>query len=171
MALRGLRRVSHYGKLRAPLESQLMRLVTVLTCAALIIPATVFAQAGSTGGTLGKTDKSISGGEEQSEPRRVPESKRPARSAVAKEKPTGNSCQKIVGRWAWHYWTGTTETVFSRGGTGQNAPTGLTNTWTCEDGIATIKWSHGYTDRATISRDGNSLSISSSGQSFSATRN
>jgi hypothetical protein len=150
-----------------------MRLVAVLACAALIMPASVFGQAGSTGGTIGKTDKSISGGEEQTEPRRGPsESKSPPRGDVAKEKPTDSSCQKIVGRWAWHYWTGTTETVFSRGGTGQNTPTGLTNTWTCADGIATIKWSHGYTDRATLSRDGSSLSITnSSGQSFSATRN
>jgi hypothetical protein len=34
-------------------------------CALLVVPAAVFAQAGSTGGSIGKQDKSISGGEEQ----------------------------------------------------------------------------------------------------------
>jgi hypothetical protein len=40
--------------------------ITLVTMAALV-PAT-FGQAGSTGGTVGKQDKSVSGGEEQSEP-------------------------------------------------------------------------------------------------------
>jgi hypothetical protein len=39
--------------------------------------ATAFAQAGSTGGTIGKQDKSISGGAEEDRPRAAPHSKRP----------------------------------------------------------------------------------------------
>jgi hypothetical protein len=152
-------------------ESLHMRLAVVFASVILTMPAAVLAQAGSTGGTIGKTEKSISGGDEQNDSQRRLEGKKPSRSPVASERPTGNSCQKLVGRWAWHYTLGTTETTFSPGGTGKNAPTGLTNTWTCSGGIATVKWSHGYTDRATISRDGSSLSIlSSSGESFSATR-
>jgi hypothetical protein len=143
-----------------------MRSVALLACAALIIPATVFAQAGSTGGTIGKTDKSIYGGEERSKPQRAPEGKR---SAVANEKPTANSCQKIVGRWAWNSAWGTSETVFRSDGTGQNSG-GWTNAWTCADGVAIVKWFN-HSDRVTVSRDGNSLSIlNPDGQFYSATR-
>jgi hypothetical protein len=52
--------------------SKVYRILTAAVAgAALSVPpsATVFAQAGSTGGTIGKTDKSISGGEEANEPR------------------------------------------------------------------------------------------------------
>jgi hypothetical protein len=45
-----------------------MRLVAAFAFIVLMMPVTVFAQAGSTGGTIGKTGKSSSGGEEQSEP-------------------------------------------------------------------------------------------------------
>jgi hypothetical protein len=125
-----------------------------------------FAQAGSTGGTLGNTDKSISG--ERQEPQE-PKSRAPRASRDALV-PRNAGCQRIVGTWAWHYVLGTTETVFASDGTGTSS-TGLTNTWTCSGSLATIKWSHGFTDRAQISPDGRSLSITNNaGQSFSATR-
>jgi hypothetical protein len=151
-----------------------MRLVAVLTCAALIMPASVFGQAGSTGGTIGKTDKSISGGEEQTEPQHRPEGKRSPRGRPVKsEKTTGNPCQKIIGRWTWNDAGGTTKAVFGSGGTGQNVARGLTSTWTCSGaGIAIVRWSNGISDRVTISPDGNSLSIANPyGGVFSAVRN
>jgi hypothetical protein len=74
-----------------------MRLVAIFACGLLIMPATVFAQAGSIGGTIAKTDKSLSGSEEQSEPQHGPKSKWPARGAPTGERPSGNACQKIVG--------------------------------------------------------------------------
>jgi hypothetical protein len=41
-------------------------IAVVCSLAALVgVDQTAFAQAGSTGGTLGKTDKSVSGGDEQ----------------------------------------------------------------------------------------------------------
>jgi hypothetical protein len=147
-----------------------MRLVTVFACATLMMPGTAFGQAGSIGGTVAKTDKSISG-EEQSEPQHRLQGERPSRGAAAAEKTTGNLCQKIVGKWAWINAGGTSETVFSPGGTGQNPASGLTSAWTCNNGIAIVRWSNGYSDRVTISRDGNSLSIlNPMGQLFSATR-
>jgi hypothetical protein len=58
-----------------------MRFLAAVICVvALMMPAIVFAQAGSTGGTLGKTDKSISGSEGQSEPSGT--SKRPAHATT-----------------------------------------------------------------------------------------
>ncbi len=124
--------------------------------------SSAFAQAGSTGGTLGKTDKSISG--EEPKPRATPKA---SQNAPVRR---NAGCQRIVGTWAWHYVLGTTETVFSSDGTGRGS-TGLTNSWTCGGGLVTVKWSHGYTDRVEISPDGRSLSIRNNvGQSFSATR-
>jgi hypothetical protein len=62
-----------------------MRLVAVLTCAALILPATASAQAGSTGGTIGKTDKSISGGGERRSPTPDVSARRPTSRNSSKE--------------------------------------------------------------------------------------
>jgi Caspase domain len=96
----------------------------------------------------------------------------PPRSTATSEKTTENPCRKIIGRWAWINSGGTSETVFGSGGTGQNATFNLTNTWTCSGGIAIVRWSNGGSDRVTISRDGNSLSILNPyGQVYSATRN
>ncbi len=55
-----------------------MRLLAAFACAVVLIPTLALAQLqpGSAGGTIGKTDKSISGGEEQGGP-----SQRPPRSA------------------------------------------------------------------------------------------
>jgi hypothetical protein len=150
-----------------------MRPIALLTYAVLLLPSTVFAQAGSTGGTIGKTDKSISGGGTPSEPQHRPEGKRPPHATVTSEKTSGHRCQKIVGGWTWNDAGGTTKAVFSHGGTGQNAARGLTSSWTCSgDGIAIVSWSNGISDRVTISRDGNSLSIANPfGGVFSAARN
>jgi hypothetical protein len=62
-----------------------MRLVAVLTCTALIFPATASAQAGSTGGTIGKTDKSMSGGGEQQSPIPDVSAPRPTNRSSSKE--------------------------------------------------------------------------------------
>ena len=58
------------------------------------------AQAGSTGGTIGKQDKSISGGAEADEPRAARPAKRP--SANPREKSSGASKNSLIGRWQWH---------------------------------------------------------------------
>jgi hypothetical protein len=57
------------------------------------------AQAGSTGGIIGKQDKSMSGGEEADRPRAEPHPKRPAK---VRETSSGRSCGSIVGRWSWY---------------------------------------------------------------------
>lgn len=149
-----------------------MRPVAILAYAALLFPSAAFAQAGSTGGTIGETDKSISGGETLSEPRHRPEGERRQHATITSEKTSDNRCQKIVGRWTWNDAGGTTKAVFGSGGKGQNTARGLTSNWTCSgDGIAIVNWSNGISDRVTISRDGNSLSIANPfGGVFSAVR-
>src|ERR1019366_4958793 len=87
--------------------------------------SSALAQAGSIGGTIGKQDKSISGGEEADRPRAAPHPKRPA--AKAQETSSGHSCGRIVGTWSWYL--GVTETVFNQNGTVRNSG-GNTGKWT-----------------------------------------
>jgi hypothetical protein len=64
-----------------------MRLIAVLACAALTVPSTVFAQAGSTGGVIGKQDKSLSGGNDTN----------------LKSKPSQATLQEAIsGTWTWY---------------------------------------------------------------------
>jgi hypothetical protein len=122
----------------------------------------VLAQAGSTGGTIGKQGKSASGGD--AEPRQRPNSR-------TGEKSSSGSCQKIVGSWSW---AGGSETVFSANGTGRNShPLTVGGcTWTCNGGTVTANWSSmGIIDRITIAQDGDHLLITNSrGETFAATR-
>jgi hypothetical protein len=114
-----------------------------------------FAQAGSTGGTVGNTDKAISGGGEDQPAQRQGA---PAKMRQSLKPAAASSCQKIVGTWAWHFTLGTTETIFHPDGTASNSA-GVTNTWTCSGGMIVARWSHGSVDHIRVSSDGNSLTI------------
>ena len=137
--------------------------------ASTVASGLAFAQAGSTGGSVGKTDKSLSGGTEAL----------PRRQSSATPNSAANTCRKVVGTWAWHYPLVTTETVFKPDGTATNS-SGLTNSWRCSGGLVIAKWSHGATDHIRISGDGNRLIVTtadcggvplcSAGTSFPATR-
>jgi len=137
-----------------------MRFVAGFACAVLMMPATVFAQAGSTGGTIGKQGKSISGGEE-AEPQSRPKRETPVRHPVTAEKSTGSSCRSIVGTWSWVVGT---ETVFNENGSARNS-SGLTAKWVCANGIVIATWSHGVTNRIELSGDRNNLTIDGNIQS------
>ena len=74
------------------------RLIGLATLSALIAAAqqqVAFAQAGSTGGVIGKQDKSISGGEEANQPR-IPTKRSAERGASDR-----SSEVSVVGRWNW----------------------------------------------------------------------
>jgi hypothetical protein len=124
-----------------------------------------FGQAGSTGGTLGKTDKSASGGDESG----LRQTSKPGGPRKADQKTARGSCQKIVGTWTWRGGLG--ETTFNAGGTGRNSFQGGI-TWTCANGMVIANWpSVDIVDRITIAQDGNSLLITNSrGETFSVTR-
>lgn len=63
-----------------------MRLAAAFACALMLMPSVALAQLqpGSTGGTIGKTNKSISGGEESSPPSDVQEPPRVKRHSISK---------------------------------------------------------------------------------------
>ncbi len=109
-------------------------------------PPVVFAQGGSTGGSIGKQDKAVSGSRERTLP------DRPAAAPKPNDGMT-SLCGKMSGVWSW--FTGGDVVIRSSG----TASTGsLTATWTCKSNQVVMVWSHGFTDRLTISSDGNRLS-------------
>jgi hypothetical protein len=136
---------------------------------ALANASAALAQAGSTGGIIGKQDKSISGDEEADRPRAVPHPKRPA--AKAQERSSANSCSRIVGTWSWY--RGVTEMTFLKGGTLRSS-TGAIATWTCTSGrSARSLGSNGSKEQYTVSQDGKSMFVTSTwggGVTFTATR-
>lgn len=77
----------------------------------------------------------------------------------------------LAGTWAWGVGAGTVE--IDSGGAGRDSR-GNTMKWTVRDATTrtyTLVWSHGYTDTATLSGDGNSLrAVNTSGTQFTATR-
>jgi hypothetical protein len=78
---------------------------TVILCvmsALLAADRTVFAQAGSTGGVIGKQDKSISGGDETEKPRSPKTEDKPqhSRSKAARDGGT-KPVSTVSGRWRW----------------------------------------------------------------------
>jgi hypothetical protein len=127
-----------------------------------------FAQAGNTGGTIGKQDKSISGGEQANTPRAALHPKQSI--TKPRETSSGNSCNRIVGTWTWYL--GLTETVFFKGGTARNS-FGPTGTWSCASTTINVVWDNGVREHYSISQEGSSMVVSSSwggGITFTATR-
>jgi len=108
-----------------------------------------FAQAGSTGGTIGKQDKSVSGGEEQVEPK---SRARKSASPVVADKPKPSGCGSVVGVWAFS--NGNDVVVNADGGASAN---GWHASWTCQSNLLTIRWP-AFVDNFTIASDGRNLS-------------
>jgi hypothetical protein len=123
--------------------------------------SSAFAQAGSIGGTIGKQDKSVSGGN-------APEDSRPS---TGKQKPPGSvarnsSCGRVVGTWRWA--NEATVVVKPSGSLSQSDFSGKR---TCKEGRYVFVWSTGYTDRASLSTDGNHMeAVNNLGIHFSPTR-
>ena len=133
----------------------------------------VLAQAGSIGGTIGKQDKSISGGEEVDRQRAAPLPKRSA--ASARETASGRSCNRIVGTWSWHL--GVSDVIFHKDSTALHPASGSTGKWRCSSGdTLNVVWSYqgtSRTDHITLSQDGNSIFVDSpygGGLKFTGTR-
>ena len=138
----------------------LLHLVSANASAAL-------AQAGSTGGTIGKQDKSISGGDDTASSKHdVPVSKHHGSASHSlSTAPAGGPCSRIIGTWLWD--NGVSVTVNSSSKTTQSD--GHTASVLCAEGIYTFIWS-GFATQMTLSADGKRLSGSSAIGAASAVR-
>jgi hypothetical protein len=139
-----------------------LAIATPIYCLALTnYPA--MAQAASTGGTVGKQDKSASGGEEQVQPKSRLH-KGTSRPAADKSKSSG--CGNMVGTYKWIL--GTTTVVKADGTTTHS--TGPHGTWTCANGQLTIVWNNGHLDHLTPTATGVSVLTTNTGIQFDAPR-
>jgi hypothetical protein len=138
------------------------------TCAVIILAAvalsapfakTAFAQAGSTGGTVGKEDKSVSGGEEQTAPK-----SQTHRSAPAPAAAKSLGCGKVAGAYKWIF--GSTA-IINANGTATNL--GSQGKWTCAGGQVTIVWSNGSIDQLTPTASGYAV-VNNRGQQWDGVR-
>jgi hypothetical protein len=132
---------------------------TIVFFAQINSPA--MAQAGSTGGTIGKQDKSVSGGEEEVGPKTRAHK---SASRVVADKPKSSGCGGAVGTYKWY--GGSTTTINANGTTTNYANRG---NWTCANGQITINWISGHVDRLTPVSGGYSVVDNVVGQ-FSAVR-
>lgn len=115
------------------------------------------AQAGSTGGSIGKQGKSVSGDESSpapAQPQRQGPAPRPASPKRQAAQPPSN-CPSLAGTWSW-FTNG--DVVFRADGTAEQT-NGFTARWSCAGGMYTVSWnSIPATDRLTLSSDGTRLS-------------
>ncbi len=135
---------------------------------------TMLAQAGSSGGSvippgdMGKTRKSISGGEPQAQPAPAAtpkpsageRSQRATRRRAAGARPAARAtrCPNIVG--VWSSWAsgliGKNDTTFYANGTGVHR-TGIRGRWWCENGQLHIEWPDGRPGVVEVSADGRTI--------------
>ena len=142
------------------LIGQLLALLMLSGLFALGQPENAFAQAGSTGGTIGKQDKSISGGSDAVAPERALLVRKPSRPrsqgrADEREHDASSGCAGIVGEWQFPLGQ---KIIFKSGGSTQSS-FGDTGTWACAKGTVVTSWKRGYRDHITLSPDGTQLSV------------
>ena len=107
-----------------------------------------FGQAGSIGGTIGKTDKSVSGAEA---PRKIQSTKKSLARAD-----TGSPCDKVAGSWTWRWANNNDVVTLSPDGT-SSATNGGKGNWTCAGRMVRINWQLAN-DVLTLSSDSKVLS-------------
>ena len=130
-------------------------------------PCVAQVQPGSTGGSIGKIDKSVSGGEEANQPRVAPH---PKRETGAQQTSSGQSCNGLVGTWSWY--RGVTEMTFLKAGTMRNS-SGAAGTWICTGGRSARSGDFISKEQYTVSQDGKSMFVTSTwggGVTFTATK-
>jgi hypothetical protein len=125
-------------------------------------PIGLLAQAGSTGGSVGQTDKSISGEPTVPAPPPAAKPSTPPPAARTKRPPaqatTGNGCRSIVGTWS--SWAsgmfGANDTRFNADGTITHPSS--KGTWSCDNGLYNHVWEKfGQRGPYKLSADGKQL--------------
>jgi hypothetical protein len=105
-------------------------------------------QPGSTGGTVGKQDKAVSGGNTPQESR-PSTSKREPHLSVAKI----SSCGRIAGTWQWGGYT----VVVKQDGSAHNSYGNVDGTWTCKDRDYVFVFAGAFIEHVTLSTNGNNV--------------
>jgi hypothetical protein len=118
------------------------------------------AQAGSTGGVLGKTDKSASGGEEQTTNPPPPVK----RALNHTSEPKSSRCPNIVG--VWDSWAsglfGKADATFNKDGTAMHR-SGISGKWWCDNGHLWLKWTTSDPHEVQLVGGGKKIIVASDG--------
>jgi hypothetical protein len=120
----------------------------VMTPASPVSSGSALAQAGATGGTIGKRGKSASGNESQ--PAAKPAAAPSAERKNARKRATG--CGRVVGVWEWNDVFGSVET-YRADGIITSTSNSQTGRWTCKGRQVDIHWPNGDIERQTASPD------------------
>jgi hypothetical protein len=143
--------------------------ILALIAALALLPQAALAQ-GSTGGSIGKQGKSVSGSEEAPAPRRSePAEKRrsvPVKRTAAAPTSGRRGCGSFLGTWSWTGGLfGPNDTVFLANGTATHK-SGIPGTWECRDGDIYIDWKNWAKNRVRLSPDGKTLQAIEGGYTF-----
>jgi hypothetical protein len=161
-----------------PSGKSMNRLIMICAIVLAAAPVPAFAQAGSTGGTIGKQDKSASGGEVRVPTRahraplarkhhvavREQRAPRARKHHVSEAAPARASCRNVTGTWSWTAgWFGKNDTAFRNDGTAYHIA-GIPGTWTClGDGVIFVDWTNWNHYKLKLSPDGKKLLDPNSG--------
>jgi hypothetical protein len=121
-------------------------------------PCVAQVQPGSTGGSIGKQDKSISGGEETPVSHSL--AKKLHQSSEANPATgLGKGCGRIVGSWIWRASVFSWRIVVKPNGIATHSiDNGISGTWSCRDDNAVFVWANGkYLDHVTLLPEPNRL--------------
>jgi hypothetical protein len=136
-------------------------LITAAVASALPVgnPAPVFAQAGSTGGTVGKQGKSLSSETESpgSAPARKPRAAAGPAQTAGPSRGADIRCRNVAGVWTWTSSLPSVGIALTADGSAK-ATNGSTGTWSCADGMFTVTWQNGVVDRLVVSEIGTTMS-------------
>jgi hypothetical protein len=136
----------------------LITVFVTLASARLALP-----QAGSTGGTIGKQGKSVSGGESVEAHGRGREQAH-SYAHVTREKTEAAMCPNIVG--VWDSWAsglfGKSDTTFHNDGRAIHR-SGISGKWWCESGRIWLKWNPGEAHEVKLTAGGKKIMVVSNG--------
>jgi hypothetical protein len=142
-----------------------------LALAMFAVPCIAQVQPGSTGGSIGKTEKSISGGENSADSQRTVPATKPSRPGsqgrvgerVSKQNEgAGSACGRIPGVWTANGWYnsiyGRGDVVLKADGSGRHV-SGIVGTWTCRGSHFVMDWKNWAHGEGTLSSDGNTITF------------
>ena len=142
--------------------------LAIILASLLIAACTPAALAASAGGTIGKRDKSVSGGEPETpaQPKkRKPVASRSEEGGTRSKK--NAACGRVPGIWTangwWNGLYGRGDVTFNADGSARHI-SGIVGTWTCDASnhfvIDWKDWAHG---EGTLSADGNTVTLTDGG--------
>jgi hypothetical protein len=125
-----------------------------LALAMFSVPCFAQVQPGSAGGSVGKIDKSVSGGEEPQTPPPARAAPKPSNATPAKHAEESGGCGRIAGTWTW---SNNLDVVVKSNRTA-DATNGGHAVLTCDSGMYVFNWNSGNATRMTLAADGRRLS-------------